>query len=135
MLLRLSVLNTANVPSLAMLMPACTIWHTFTCTERTGCCLQLAAGALFDPWTCARSMFLFEVKDDPRSCPPSHGLGLFCILWVRMFEVYFWMLRGYLPRTFRTSVIGIALNGASTKKIKRSKGVGCNILNIFNWCI
>ena len=133
MLLRLSVLNTANVPSLAMLMPACTIWHTFTCTERTGCCLQLAAGALFDPWTCARSMFLFKVKDDRRSCPPSYVWGFFCILWVRMFEVYFWMLRGI--QDFQDIGYWHCFEWSQNQKIKRLKGVGCNILNIFNWYI
>ena len=39
-------------------MPACTIGRTFTCTERTLCCLQLAAGALFTPWTCALHLSL-----------------------------------------------------------------------------
>ena len=42
-----------NVPSVALLVPACTIGRTFTCTDRTLCCLQVAAGALFTPWTCA----------------------------------------------------------------------------------
>ena len=55
-------LTQQNVPSPALLMPGCTIRHTLTCTEGTTCCLQVAAGALFTPQTCALHVFSLERK-------------------------------------------------------------------------
>ena len=55
-------LTQQNVPSPALLMPGCTIRHTLTCTEGTTCCLQVAAGAVFTPQTCALHVFSLESK-------------------------------------------------------------------------
>ena len=74
-----------NMPSLALLMPACTIGHTFTCTEKYKlCCLQVAAGALFTPWTCALHVSL---KNQRRSQKLSYDIERQCYFFLMVLLV------------------------------------------------